>query len=398
MKKSHSTPVALVERKRVAVLVDTSTTWGRKLIEGVNRYSQERGGWELLVEPRGLEQRRWLPMGWQGDGVIARVGLMDLARRLKRLQIPVVNVSAITLPKVKFPRVISDQAAAAQMAAEHLVARGFRSFAYFSQLELDYVRAHQRAFAQALEKWRYPCAVYSEPESAAQGGAGNPDMKRLVAWLQALPKPVAMFTWNSSGARDLIYACQRVGLAVPEQVAVLSGSDDHLFCEVTPVPISAVELDSELIGYTAARELELMMGPSGHQPDEIGIAPRGVIERRSTDSLAHADPAMVKALQAMRSDFSQPMSVAQLAKRAGLSRRALELRFQSLMGQSPAIAMRRLRVEHAISLLRQTNLSVAQVADRCGFSSPEYMANVMRATTGESPMHYRKKHEERRVD
>lgn len=391
MKKASSRKKLSISQKRVAVLVDTSTTWGRKLIEGVNRFSQERGGWELFVEPRGLEQRRWLPMGWQGDGVIARVGLVDLAQRLKRLQIPVVNVSAITLPKVKFPRVISDQSSAARIAAEHLVARGFRSFGYFSQLELDYVQAHQNAFVAALKKWQYPCRVYSVADSLAL--AGNDDMKRLVAWLQSLPKPVAMFTWNSSGARDLIYACQRAGLAVPEEVAVLSGSDDHLFCEVTPVPISAVELDSELIGYTAARELERMMEPGDYEPKEIWIAPRGVVERRSTDSLAHADSAMVKALQAMRSDLSKPLSVDDLARLSGLSRRALELRFQRLMGQSPAVAMRRIRVEHAISLLRQTNLSVAQVADRCGFSSPEYMASVFREVHGASPLHFRKKSE-----
>lgn len=393
MKKTSLRTNRSASQKRVAVLVDTSTTWGRKLIEGVNRFSQERGGWELFVEPRGLEQRRWLPMGWQGDGVIARVGLVDLARRLKRLQVPVVNVSAITLPKVKFPRVISDQAAAAQLAAEHLVARGFPSFGYFSQLELDYVRAHQKAFSAALEKWHFSCAVYSVSESTNAASASTSDMKRLVSWLQSLPKPVAMFTWNSSGARDLIYACQRAGLAVPEQVAVLSGSDDHLFCEITPVPISAVELDSELIGYTAARELERMMEPGEYETTEIFIAPRGIVERRSTDSMAHEDPAMVKALQAMRGDLSKPMSVAQLARIAGLSRRALELRFQSLMGQSPAMAMRQVRLEHAISLLRQTNLSVAQIAERCGFSSPEYMAHVMRVVTGESPMRYRKKHD-----
>ena len=59
--------------KQVAILVDTSTTWGRDVIAGIHRYSQERGGWHLFVEPRGMEQRRWLPTAWTGDGVIARV-------------------------------------------------------------------------------------------------------------------------------------------------------------------------------------------------------------------------------------------------------------------------------------------------------------------------------------
>jgi AraC-like DNA-binding protein len=54
---------------------------GRDLISGIHRYSQERGNWELFIEPRGLEQRRWLPPGWKGEGVIARVGFVDLAKR-----------------------------------------------------------------------------------------------------------------------------------------------------------------------------------------------------------------------------------------------------------------------------------------------------------------------------
>lgn len=384
--KTETTP------KRVAVLVDTSTTWGRNLIAGVHRYSQERGNWELFIEPRGLEQRRWLPMGWSGDGVIARVGLRDLAKRLKSLSIPVVNVSAISLPRVRFPRVISDQQSAARMAAEHLVARGFRHFGYFSQLDLDYVSEHAKAFATAVGTWGYHCETFAVPTLGGNEPTWNLDFKRVAKWLMTLPKPVALFTWNSSAARDLIYACQRAGLAVPEQVAVLSGSDDELLCEVTPVPISAVQLDSETIGYTAAAELQQLMDESNLGTAEgIWVPPRGVVERRSTDSLAHRDEAMVKALRAIRFDYSQSMTVDQLAKIAGLSRRALELRFRQLVGRSPAAEMRRLRLENAITLLRQTNLAVSQVAERCGFSSPEYMASVFREEYGVSPLHFRKK-------
>jgi LacI family transcriptional regulator len=389
MKQHHNNSTS---PKRVAILVDTSTTWGRNLIVGIHRYSRERGNWELLVEPRGLEQRRWLPPGWKGDGVIARVGFLELAKSLKRLKLPVVNVSAITLPRVDFPRVISDQVAAAGLAAEHLLARGFRSFGYFSQLELEYVAEHQRAFAQALRRSGHDCQVFAVPALGESEPTWNLDMKRLAAWLHAQPKPLAVFTWTSSNARDLIYACQRAGLAVPEQVAVLSGSDDELLCEVTPVPISAIKLDSEQIGYRAAEQLDKMIKrPARISFEEILIAPRGVVERRSTDTLALSDAAMVKALRFIREDPSREMGVADVARCAGLSRRALELRFQQLIGRSPAAEIRRVRIDHAIHLLRHTNLSVATVAERSGFSSAEYMASVFRAHLAMAPLQFRKK-------
>lgn len=377
--------------KRVAILVDTSTTWGRDVIAGVHRYSRERGNWQLFVEPRGMEQRRWLPTAWKGDGVIARVGFVDLAKRLKQLKLPVVNVSGITLPRVNFPRVLSDQVAAANLAAEHLLVRGFRNFGYFSLLGLEYVAEHQQAFQQALRKAGHRCEVFGVQPQQGSEPAWNLDMKRLGIWLQGLPKPLAVFTWNSGSARELIYACMRMGLAVPEEIAVLSGSDDDLFCEVTPVPISAVQLACEQIGYRAAEELDVMMSePGSVPPAAILIPPQGVVERRSTDTLAVDDAAMVRALRFIRQDPAQVMSVTSVARQAGLCRRSLELRFHQMLGRSPAAEIRRVRMEHAIDLLRRTSLAVATVAERSGFSSAEYMASVFRSQLGTTPLHFRK--------
>lgn len=381
----------MTDTKRVAILVDTSTTWGREVIAGVHRYSRGKTGWQLFIEPRGVEQRRWLPAGWKGDGVIARVGFVDLAKRLRALKLPVVNVSGISLPKVDFPRVVSDQVAAAGMAAEHLMDRGFKHFAYFSLLGLEYVAEHRQAFVDSLRLAGHDCEVYAvQPQLGAEPD-WNLDMKRLGGWLAGMPKPLAVFTWNSSSARELMYACMHAGLAVPEEVAVLSGSDDDLFCEVSPVPISAVQLGCEQIGYRAAEELDEMMNNAGDGAlADVLIPPQGVMDRRSTDTLAVDDTAMVKALRFIRENPARPMQVDDVARQAGLCRRALELRFQSLLGRSPASEIRRVRINRAIELLQRTTLSVAAVAERSGFSSPEYMASVFRAHLSTTPLHYRK--------
>lgn len=387
-----STPQQRSEAPRqVAILVDTSTTWGRDVIAGVHQYSREHGGWQLFVEPRGVEQRRWLPTGWKGDGVIARIGFVDLAKKLKSLKLPVVNVSGITLPGVNFPRVVSDQVAAANLAAEHLLARGFRHFGYFSLLGLEYVAEHRQAFLERLRKEGFHCDVFAASPHLGSEPDWNIDMKRLGKWLRSLPKPLAVFNWNSSSARELIYGCMQSGLAVPEEVAVLSGSDDDLFCEVTPVPISAVKLGCERIGYQAAAELDAMMkNPGAPPPAGVLVPPQGVVERRSTDTLAVEDAAMVKALRFIREDPARQIDVNDVARQAGICRRALELRFQSLLGRSPASEIRRVRMDCAIDLLKRTNLPVSTVAERSGFSSPEYMASVFRSQLAATPQDYRK--------
>ncbi|MCB1131391.1 MAG: DNA-binding transcriptional regulator [Verrucomicrobiae bacterium] len=376
---------------RVAVLVDTSTTWGRDVISGVHQYSRGCNGWQLFVEPRGVEQRRWLSPDWRGEGVIARVGLPDLATSLRKLEIPVVNVSGIVLPKVNFPRVVSDLTAAACLAAEHLISRGFRNFGYFSLLGLEYVAEHQQAFDAAVRLAGHRCDVYGVHPRIGAEPDWNLDLERLGSWLKQLPKPLAVFTWNSSSARELIFACNLAGLSVPEEVAVLSGAEDELFCEIAPVPISAVQLGAKEIGFRAAAQLDRMMNhPELPFPQETFVAPRGIVERRSTDILAIDDQSVAKALRFIRSNLSRPIQVPDVARHAGLCRRALEQRFNEHVGRTPAAEIRRVRLNHAIELLQRTELPVAEVAECSGFGSPEYMASVFKAQFGCTPLDCRR--------
>ena len=376
---------------RVAVLVDTSTMWGRDLIAGVQRYSREVGGWQLFVEPRGIEQRRrWLPAGWKGDGVIARVGFPELATQLRALRLPVVNVSGIELAGVNFPRVMADQDAAAKMAAEHLLERGFRDFAYFIIEGVSYVEAHYRAFARALAKAGCSCSVFEAPPNLGAEPDWNLDIGRLGKWLSNLPKPLAVFAWNASSARELLYACEAAGLSVPMEVAVLSGSDDDLLCEISTVPISAVRQAAEEIGYGAARALDRMMRKrEAKPPPNSRISPLGVSVRQSTDTLAMRDAVVVKALRFVQSEFASPITVDEVARHSGICRRSLEMRFRAALGFSPASEIRRMRIKRAIELLRLSNLPVGEVAARSGFQSAEYMSACFRKHLGTSPSSYR---------
>lgn len=306
------------------------------------------------------------------------------------LNLPVVNVSGIELAGVDFPRVSTDQGAASALAAEHLLTRGFRNFAYFALVGIEYVSAHRRAFEAALADAGCACSIFEVPPNLGAEPDWNLDIKRIGSWLAAQPKPVAAFVWNTSSARELLYACSSVGLSVPLEVAVLSGSDDDLFCEIAPVPISAVRLPAREIGYRAAKELEAMIRDPGNPPPaDVRIPPLGVRVRQSTDTLAIQDTIMVKALQFIRSEVGAHITVEDVAKYTGICRRNLESKFRTELGFSPAEEIRRVRVNRAIELLRLSNLSINEVAARAGFKSAEYMSVVFRKVTGTSPKNFR---------
>ncbi len=376
---------------RVAVLVDTATSWGRRLHKGIHNYDRKHGGWQLFVEARGMEERLRVPPGWKCDGVIARVGNAEMARELRALGIPVVNVSGIRLPGTDFPRVNTDLRASANLAARHFLERGFRHFAYFSLLGLGYVATHQQAFAEAITAGGGDFASFATKPVTGAEPDWKLDLATVGEWLKGLPRPIALLTWNPSSAREVIYAAQVAGLLVPEEVAVLSGTDDSLLCELLPVPVSGILVAAEQIGHQAASLLDrLMRGQRPPARPEL-IAPAGIVTRQSTDTLAIRNPALVKALNFIRRNPSQAIHVNDVARQAGVSRRVLERQFVEMLGRAPAVEIRRVRLERAKNLLAETDLPIPDVAEAAGFGSPEYLAYALRADCGLAPLRFRNK-------
>src|SRR5690606_23600405 len=82
------------------------------------------------------------------------------------------------------------------------------------------------------------CATYKARNRAWGAPDWSIDIDALGAWLLSLPKPLAVFSW--SVGREVIHACRRVGLKVPEEVALLLLAYDEIFSEVGHVPISGI--------------------------------------------------------------------------------------------------------------------------------------------------------------
>ena len=379
---------------RVAVLVDTSTSWGRRILQGINNYARKHGPWQLFVEARGMEERLRVPRGWRGDGVIARVRDAQMAEELHALRIPVINVSGIQVPGGDFPRVTADLRASAALALHHFLDRGFRHFAYFSLTGLPYVATQQDAFVEAVRQAGFECAVRSvKPRTGAEPD-WNLDVADLGRWLQSLPKPVGLLTWNPSSSREIVYACQAAGLLVPEQVAVLCGADDDVLCELLQVPLSAIHAPAEPMGHRAAEMLDAALRGQPLPAQPVLIPAVSVVTRQSTDTLAVGDRALVKALNFIRASAALPIQVGAVARQSGVSRRVLERRFLQALGRSPATEIRRVHLERAKSLLVETDLPIPDVAEAAGFGSPEYLAYMFKVETGQTPLRYRK---ERRI-
>jgi LacI family transcriptional regulator len=375
---------------RIAILVETSTSWGRQIVAGILNYSEQNGPWHLFIEPWGLEESLAVPKGWKGDGIIACVRNPKTLAGLKSVKCPIVNISGVDVPGANFPRVTTDSVAAARIAAEFFLRRGFRNGGYFGVRGISYVRSHQRSFESTLKSAGATCSTYSVfPHHGAEPD-WNLNRAQLIDWLKNLPKPVGILTWNASGSREILYAAHDAGFLVPEDIAVLSGTDDELFCKSAYISISGIRPATHQIGHQAAVLLDKLMRGKKKTSTLQLFQPLGITERQSTDTLAIQDAILLKAIRYIRANAHRNLRVTEVVKHASTSRRALEIRFAEQLQRTLAQEIRRTHVEKACELLEQTDLPMPDVAEGSGFSSAERLAIVFRKEMRQPPLRYRK--------
>jgi transcriptional regulator GlxA family with amidase domain len=105
----------------------------------------------------------------------------------------------------------------------------------------------------------------------------------------------------------------------------------------------------------------------------------------------HGDGAVLKAQEWVHMRDGRGVSLAALAKAAGLERRTLHRRFASATGMSPIEYSRAVRIARARELLEGGDISQKQIAQSLGYKDVASFARVFRKAVGSAPGAYRKK-------
>ncbi len=107
------------------------------------------------------------------------------------------------------------------------------------------------------------------------------------------------------------------------------------------------------------------------------------------------DPAVGRALALLHAAPAHPWTVAELARRVGLSRSALADRFRSRVGRSLIRYLTAWRMELAAQLLAGSERSVAEVADQVGYRSEAALNRAFKRHVGQPPAAWRRAQAER---
>lgn len=87
--------------------------------------------------------------------------------------------------------------------------------------------------------------------------------------------------------------------------------------------------------------------------------------------------------------WNEPVTLEEVARHCGVSVSYVCRAFRKQEGMPPLEYQRRRRIEAAVTMLRGTDLPVADVGRSCGFDSPSYFGKTFRRYVGASPQEYR---------
>ncbi|RCS54083.1 xylose operon transcription regulator XylR [Bremerella cremea] len=373
----------------VALLIETSKQFGRDIIKGIGRFSRIHGPWSIYIDEFGPASRLpgWLKT-WHGDGIIVRARNQTMAKAIAEVGVPIVETLQ-PWPSLGIGGVFTDDENIGQMAAQHLLERGLRSYAFVGVEGARWSRMRQTGFTKALHDAQHNVFVYSASSRRRAHDNWEGGQEDLANWISELPKPLGLMAAHDMRALCVFDACRRRQLSIPEEIAIVGVDNDDVICTMADTPLTSISHNSEQIGYEAAAFLDKVIRGSA-QPRHIQlIPPRGISIRRSTDVHAVPDPIIAKSLKWIR-DRKGNTSVQKVANHVGLSRRSLERKFADTIHTTPHEQIASEKLQHAKLLLQETSYSLEEIAAQMQFSSASYLSSFFKELTGMNPGLFRR--------
>ena len=372
----------------VLITIPTANFTHRKILDGILAHARENGPWLFHLNTGDIAAQGLKRLDrWSVDGIIALSANPETVGALLAFRKPTVLINPpadISTGRRQVVIVRRDDRNLGRMAAEHLLSKGFTSFAFVgSPRGSDWSQGRREGFVSALAGAGYGCAVYPTP-TPGECADFSLEAPRMGRWLKSLPSHTALYTVKDIRGQQILAACMDAGISVPDELTVLSTDDDTILCETTTPTLSSISLDGENTGCICAQVLsDLMHGRRRHP--RIDIAYPRIVTRRSTDVFAIGDPVLSGVIAHVRDHLSEPVRISRIASALGVSTRTVELKAVRHFGHTLREEIRRLRLSEGIALLSNTSLTADDIAARCGFCNASHFSRAVKSAFGYPP-------------
>jgi len=200
--------------------------------------------------------------------IVAGVDQTERSRQLlKNAGVPVVQTMDVTDTPIDL-NIGLDHAAAGAAAVHYLYEQGHRRIAHLTARGDPRARRRHAGYRRAMEE----LGIYDERLVEASPAASTVEMgsNQFAAVHDRARDVSAVFTCNDDLALGTLFECQRRGLGVPDDIAIM-GFNDLDFCVATTPALSSVSTERQRMGtWSAQAILEIIRG-SGRRPKQTQV-------------------------------------------------------------------------------------------------------------------------------
>lgn len=390
----------------------------RRRLDGLRRYAAARK-WRVETlehrkcSPESLREAlsRLHPVGCAAECWCPDTALSPALFR----KTPVVYFSPPGRPGWRSARgVVCDEAAVARMAFRELSSGKPSSYAVLSCWKQErWARERIDAFRECCRAAGADCRVTCFTVQSASECPMR--FRQMIPWAASLPPHCAVFAVNDCCARCAAKAMTLAGRSFPGTATLVGadGTEPPPGDRIIAGTISTIRLDFELAGYLAAkmigervarttRTTETSATISGGRPRcprslrcpsdaVVAVFPPLIVDRRkSTRGHGRRQPHILEAMEMIRREACDGLTVGELVARFPGTRRLFEIRFREAAGHSVLDEIINVRMARAVDLLAHTEMRIEAIASFCGFNTELAFWKAFRKRTGVSPLDFRK--------
>ena len=381
-----------IEQFRVVVAIPTNGNDGREQMAGVFDWVNAHPHWEMHIvnERTEITDGGLITAAREADGVILSIHRANQLRPLPddfpldRVKIVVTNDHLVPLfqGRPNCRTLLLDSVAIGKAAARYFNSLGrFAAYGFVhGPIRFPWSIEREAGF-RALVPRKTPLFVFPDGDMRHDAPPVI-QVESLSAWIAALPKPAAVFGANDLFASEVLAVCGRLGMKVPQQVAVLGCDNDPLICSGTKEQLTSFQLPFHELGYRGAEMLARLL--QGRKPprETVRVGGTRLFERGSSAPIPPAKMLVDRALNYIAAAACGGLRAADVATHLGVSRSLLDLRFRQICGKSVLQEITDRRLDEVKRLLAETGLPIIRIGQQAGFNDPDNLKRLFRRRFG----------------
>ena len=381
---------------RLLFITDFTEQFAYRFLRGILDYSQGTEHWVVCKMPPSFKRKLGMEgvvawaKEWRADVVIAQFDPDDDVTLFRKNGIIAMAQDYIS-KFATIPNITGDYIRTGKMAAEYFLSKGFTNFGFFGYNGVCWSDERCMAFRERLEKAAPEGMNFNMYDGQNIDNMWYYDQSELTAWLNALPKPIAIMACDDNQGNILIQACDLCGINVPFDVAIIGVDNDEILCNMSNPSMSTINVDIERGGAEAAAMAERMVNDLSYMGEDIVLKPLTVVERLSSSLFATNDKEVLMALRYIHANIDSKICVSDILGSVPISRRLLETRFKNMTGMTIYNYISIKRIERFAQLLLSSNDSITDIAARLDEFDTKSISRRFKELKGCTPSEYRRK-------